>query len=126
VAISLWVRRMSMQLIKSILSEPSIAEALSADGREIPESGTYLLHRNCLFPCVLNNGVLDMHAAILPELRGKVAIDAGREAIAWGRRRGYKVVCKVKSNIKKDGVFAALCGMERVSSDGDYNYYEAK
>ena len=116
----------NQDLIESILNEPSILGALSPNGRHVaPKGGTYLLYDNCLFPCTLKNNVLEMHAAILPDLRGKQAVKAGKAAIKWGLARGYKVVCKTKRKAMKDGLFAAWCGMRRVGRDDTYNYYEA-
>lgn len=56
-----------------------------------------------------------IHPMILPQFRGKIALESGREALKWivDNTNYYKVVCEIPQIYKNVIFFAAQCGMVR-------------
>ncbi len=88
-------RTFNVNLITSVVTDPDIWETATEDGHE-PDSYFPDVNSNCFIAAVedkevigvfelraLNKVLLDVHPYILPEFRGKKALEAGRKLLEW-------------------------------------------
>lgn len=122
-----------MQLIdresaQEILSEPDLRTFWGELGQpiELPEHLHYLYEPDVgVFVLEPVEDYYGIHVAIFQGCRGRRAVKAGKEAIAWVLSRSCKALARIRKNQPETRFYASLCGMKRYSESETHVFYEA-
>lgn len=93
---------------------------------ELPEHLHYLYEPDVgVFVVEPVDDYYGIHVAIFQGCRGRRAVRAGKEAIAWVLSRSCKALARIRKNQPETRFYAALCGMRRYSENETHVFYEA-
>ena len=110
-------------ILRPILEHPDIYPNYYTEGDVFdalsPTVVTYYLIDGCLFPCLFHEKSVEIHAAILPELRGKRAIEAAKKVFShiFQFTDCLEITAKVKSRMWRSGLWAR--GSEAIAEKRD-------
>jgi len=76
------------------------------------KGGVMILHRH--------KGRVEIHAAFLPEHRGKTAIKEAKRVLDYSREQYGEITAKIKLKRKNVKQFAQACGMTLFNIDDQY------
>ncbi len=102
------------EFLNSIPFDEFISEHMQIIGKSTLVLGWYEPELLACFPCNIREQEIEIHAACKKEIRGKTAVNAGREAIQhiFNTTRFNRVVSE--PNSREAARFACLCGMHKV------------
>ena len=112
-------------LIRSILEDESVIDGFS-DGKPVDDlTDAYFFYEEGvgIFPVRINNGVVDIHAAIPKKNRGKKALEAAKSISNILTLSGYTVTARVRYNDKKTRCFINMVGFHLTGSNDQYQMY---
>lgn len=124
------------QLINEIVMHPDIAPGFFAEQDKpcgLPDSliclqcdsGLFVLEHHEAAPGHYE-AFAGIHAAIIPEKRGKKAVIDAKKAIKWAfdNLNIEKVLARIENTRKEVKLFASLSGMCQYNKDATHTYYE--
>lgn len=123
-------RLISHQEAKLLLSADNVSSFWRESGniQSLPDHFRFLFFDHVgLFVFEPFYDYVGIHPAIFPEVRGKIAVKAGREAIQWAfdKLDAYKVVARIQRDRKEVILFSKWSGMVEYDTDDTHYYCEA-
>lgn len=101
------------KFLNSVPLDQNIPEGMLVVTNNTVILGWFDLNLKACFPCNIWKDMIEIHAAIPQEFRGKQAVIAGKKALEWlFENTDAKKVFSVYKN-KQASTYATLCGLNR-------------